>query len=44
MAVKQEEVMNVETLQQPMTQDQLKAKIATGDFTASEARQYNQMT
>lgn len=28
----------------PMTQDQLKAKIATGDFTASEARQYNQMT
>lgn len=27
-----------------MTQDQLKAKIATGDFTASEARQYNQMT
>jgi uncharacterized protein YoaH (UPF0181 family) len=26
------------------TQDQLKAKISTGDFTASEARQYNQMT
>jgi len=26
------------------TQDQLKAKIATGNFSASEARQYNQMT
>ena len=26
------------------TQDQLKAKIATGSFSASDARQYNQMT
>lgn len=28
----------------PPTQDQLKAKIETGNFTASEARQYNQIT
>jgi hypothetical protein len=27
-----------------IAQELLKTKIATGDFTASEARQYNQMT
>jgi hypothetical protein len=44
--VKTTEPINPPTTPIPViqTQDQLKAKIATGNFSASDAKQYNDMT